>query len=165
MSWLVDAEARWAAIGIACCVVIALFAGTLGAAFKTLRSRSRYVEFLLYTVTLLWPVPVVLLTSVGGLRPAAVGGVAAALALDQAAAIGVEISVLRRQGSLFPIAYIFSLPGVLLGVLAIAVWLRATQQQIAPFDAFGISAAAAFTSAVISHAVVYYIFFLGKRRY
>jgi hypothetical protein len=167
MSWFIDAEARWAAIGIACCIVVALVIATLSVALSSAKSRGRswYVEFLLATVSaLLCQVPVVLLTLLCAPRPAAIGGIAAALAFDLAATMGLEVKVYGGQGSLFPIVYLLSLPGVLLGALASTGWQSITQQQLAPFDAFGISAAAVLASAVISRAVVSYILWKQVKR-
>ena len=101
---------------------------------------------------------VVLLALFGGAlfgrpRPAAIGGIAAALALDQAAMAALEIRFYGGDGLMFPFVYLFSLPGAILGALVMIVWLTASQQR-APFASFCISAAAVLAGVAINQAVV-----------
>jgi hypothetical protein len=158
-----NAGTRWAAIGIACCIGMAVAIASY--AVKTSQPQAGAVRFLMGVGILLLPLfAVVLLALVGWmlvswmlsgrLSMPAVGGIAAALALDLAATVSLEVTVFGGQGFLFPYVYLFSFPGSILGTLAIIVWLRVTRQQIAPFGVFGISAATVLGCAVISHVVV-----------
>ncbi|MGO9546836.1 MAG: hypothetical protein ACLPPF_18815 [Rhodomicrobium sp.] len=152
--------AHWAAIGIACCIGVAVAIASYIVATSTGDSRAWYVVFLLSTGILVLPqAAVVLLALLAGKgfapRLAAIGGIATALGLDLAATVGLEVRVYGGEGFLYPFVYMFSLPGVLVGALAIIAWLRSMRRQIPPFGAFAISAAAVLASSVISSVISY----------
>ncbi len=164
MKPLSDAGTHWAAIGIACCIGVAVAIASY-AVETSQASPVGVVRFLMGVGVLLLPLFAVVLLGLvswtlvswklfGRLRMPAVGGIAAALALDLAATVSLEVTVFGGQGFLFPYVYLFSLPGSFLGTLAIIVWLRVTRQRIAPFGVFCISAATVLGCAVISHVVV-----------
>jgi hypothetical protein len=157
MKPFLDAEARWAAIGIASCIGAALAIASYAVVSQPVSSRgglSWYGEFFLATgAFLLSPAAVVFLALLGRPRLAAVGGIAVALSLYQAAMLILEITVYGGQGLLFPFVYLFSLPGAALGALAIILFLR-TRAHIAPFAAFCISAAAVLAGVATNQTVV-----------
>jgi hypothetical protein len=139
---LVGTEARWADIGIACCVGMAYALAP--------KDESFLSNAMFYLVS---QILVVIIALIFQPRPAAVGGVAIAISLYLAAFWAWTQTIPPRLSGLVWLGYLFSLPGAVLGALVIIGWLK-TRPQMASFAAFCISVAAVIVGVSINQAAV-----------
>ncbi|WP_146205865.1 hypothetical protein [Azospirillum sp. TSH58] len=139
MKFSLSAETCWAAVGITCCISVAL----------ALAPKSDWFlkNALFYLVTQML---VVLAALIGRPRPSAIGGVAVAASL-YLAAFGMWAKA--AKDSMAWLGYVFSLPGAILGALAIVFWLK-SKSQMAPFTTFCISAVAVIFGVSINQTAI-----------